>query len=654
MALQGGFNEAALNALSAAVRANDKVPDLHSALAEALQRLGRFDEAISHYRRALALDARNAETLYNYGNLLLRLGRCEDALLTYEQALAIAPGLAEAVNNRGNAFLELGRYREALAEFNRAVAMRPRFVQALSNSANAALRLQRFDEALASCERALAIDERHVTSLALRGDTYYELRRFAEAAAAYERLLAVDPDYPYAEGRALYCRLLCCDWIDYDRAIASVTSKVLVGERVAPPFMFLNMVASPEAGLRCAQTYSRDKHPASPEPMWRRERYAHTKIRIAYLSADFRHHPMAYLMVGLFELHDRQRFESTAISFGPDPRDDFRKRLERSFDQFLDAQTSSDYQIALLLRDLEIDIAIDLMGYTNYSRPGIFTFRPAPIQVNYVGFAGSLGSAAIDYIIADRFIIPENDRRFYSEEVVYLPDTYWPTDSGRAIETSRPIRSGASLPVSGFVFCCFNQSSKIAPSIFDVWMRLLRQVEGSVLWLVEDNADAARNLSQEAEHRGISAERLVFAPRVTIEEYLARLPLADLLLDTLPFNAHTTASDALWMGLPVVTCAGAGFAARVAGSLLHAIGLPELVTNSLEEYEALALRLARDPGMLAGIRAKLARNRQSFPLFDTDRFRRHIESAYETMWARYQRGEPPAGFAVDPVSARAG
>jgi len=355
---------------------------------------------------------------------------------------------------------------------------------------------------------------------------------------------------------------------------------------------------------------------------------------------------MAYLMVGLFELHDRSRFETTAISFGPDPQDAFRQRLERAFDRFIDVRTKTERDVALLVRELEIDIAVDLMGYTNYSRPGILALRPAPLQVNYIGFAGTMGADYMDYVIADRFIIPEQARRFYTEQVVYLPDTYWPTDAGRTIDAVPPTRTAVGLPESGFVFCCFNQSSKITPPVFDVWMRLLRQVEGSVLWLVEDNADAPRNLRREAERRGVSASRLIFAPRVKVEEYLARLPLAGLLLDTLPFNAHTTASDALWAGLPVVTCAGASFTARVAGSLLHAIGLPELVTDSLADYEALALALARDEVRLGRLRAKLQRNRQSFPLFDTERFRRHIESAYVVMSDRQRRGEPPQGFAV--------
>jgi protein O-GlcNAc transferase len=355
-------------------------------------------------------------------------------------------------------------------------------------------------------------------------------------------------------------------------------------------------------------------------------------------------------MAGCFEAHDKARFETIAISFGPNPDDSFRRRLEEPFDRFLDVPSRNDHELTLLVSDLEVDIAVDLMGYTNNSRPAILVPRPAPVQVNFLGYAGTMGADHIDYIIADKFLIPEGRAEFYSESIVYLPDTYWPTDSKLAIDGATPRRSDVGLPESAFVFCCFNNNYKIAPAVFDIWMRLLRQIDDSVLWLIEDNAVAVSNLRQEADRRGVAVERLVFSSRVSVPAYLARLQIADLFLDTLPYNAHTTASDALWVGLPVVTCAGSSFAARVAGSLLDALGLPELVTESLEDYEALALRLARDRDLLATIRAKIVRRRRTSPLFDTSRFCRHLESAYHTMWERAQRGEPPTSFAVAPLS----
>jgi len=646
MALQAGFNEQAINVLAAAIKLNDKIPDLHGGIAEALQRLGRFEDAIAHYRQALALDPGYVEALYNCGNVLLKLKDFEAALANYDRALAIEPDFAEAIHNRGNTLFELQRYEEALADYDRALTIKPRFAQALSNRGNALLQFKRYDEALASCDRALAIDPGNAGALANRGTAFYELRRFSEAASDFKRLLAIDPDYAYAPGKLLFCRLLHCDWADYDQATRSIVNGVAAGKRAALPYMFLNIADSADAQMKCAQVFHRDKYRTASNTIGMGTRYDHAKIRVAYLSADFHHHPMAYLTAGLFEQHDTSQFETTAISFGPNPGDQFRKRLENSFDRFLDAQTRNDRDLGRLVRELEIDIAVDLMGYTNNSRPAILGLRPAPVQVNFLGYAGTLGADHIDYIIADRFIIPEGCQSFYTENIVYLPDTYLPTDSTRSPGEHTPTRGAAGLPENGFVFCCFNNNYKITPPIFDIWMRLLLSVDGSVLWLVEDNAAAVGNLRQEAERRGVVPERLVFAPRVKLDDYLARLRLADVFLDTLPYNAHTTASDALWAGLPVVTCAGSSFAARVAGSLLNAVGLPELITGNLEDYEALALKLARDRDLLAQIRLRLWTNRRKFPLFDTARFCSHIESAYHTMWERHQRGERPASFAV--------
>jgi predicted O-linked N-acetylglucosamine transferase (SPINDLY family) len=376
--------------------------------------------------------------------------------------------------------------------------------------------------------------------------------------------------------------------------------------------------------------------------------YQHDRIRLAYLSADFHNHATSYLINELFELHDKSKFEIIAISFGPDRLDEFRMKLAGSVTQFIEVQNQSDFEVARLLRDREIDIAVDLKGYTRDSRPGILAFRPAPIQVNYLGFPGTMGADFIDYIIADRFVIPPAERVCYTEKIVYLPDSYQPNDSKRRIADHTPTRAEAGLPETGFVFCSFNNSYKIGPVVFDCWMRLLHRVAGSVLWLLGSNDAMIRNLRRSAEYRGIAPDRLIFAPRIGLADHLARHRLADIMLDSLPYNAHTTASDALWAGLPVLTCAGSTFAGRVAGSLLTAIGLPELIARSPADYEALALAL--DPDRLAALKAKLAQNRPFSALFDADRYRRHIESAYESMYARHRRGEAPAEFAVTPLA----
>jgi predicted O-linked N-acetylglucosamine transferase (SPINDLY family) len=354
-------------------------------------------------------------------------------------------------------------------------------------------------------------------------------------------------------------------------------------------------------------------------------------------------------MAGLFEHHDRSRFETTALSYGPAVESDMRRRLQGSFDRFFDVRMQADWDVAVLIRRLEIDIAVDLKGLTGRARTNILARRAAPIQVSYIGYPGTMGADYIDYIIADRWVIPEPDRQWYSEKIVYLPDSYQANDSKRRIADRAPTRIEAGLPQTGFVFCSFNATYKISPDIFTLWMRLLRAIDGSVLWLIEENAVAVDNLRREAMERGVSPERLIFAPKISTDAHLARQRLADLFLDTLPYNAHTTASDALWAGLPVLTCPRSTFAGRVGASLLHAVGLPEMITASLEEYEALALRLARDPALLASLKAKLASNRLKCPLFDTQRFTRHVEAAFTTMWELHQRGEAPRSFAVEAI-----
>ena len=371
---------------------------------------------------------------------------------------------------------------------------------------------------------------------------------------------------------------------------------------------------------------------------------------MAYLSADFYAHATAFLMAGVFEHHDRARFETDAVSFSPDDASQMRARLERAFDRFTDVHGMDDAAVAAMLREMEIDIAVDLKGYTGGARPGILAFRPAPVQIHYLAYPGTMGAGFIDYLLADRTVVPEEERKFYMEQIAYLPDSYQCNDSARRISERTATREESGLPESGFVFCCFNSNYKIMPEMFDIWMRLLHAIPGSVLWLLEENPAATANLLREAQTRGVAAERLVFAKRIALPDHLARLRNADLVLDTLPYGAHTTASDALWAGVPVLTCLGSTFAGRVAASLLWALGLPELIAHSRDEYETAARNLARDASALAAIKARLAENRDTYPLFDTARITRNLEAAYTQMWERQQRGMPPASFAVDAAA----
>lgn len=623
---------------------------LHSNRGDTLRELKRHEEALASLDKALAIDPGSVEALNNRGNTLRDLRRCEEALASFDRALKISPNHPVVHSNRGNVLQDLKRYGEAVASYDRALAIDPGFADALLGRGNALKALRLYQEAIASYEKALALRSGFADALCGLGDALQELDRYPEAIDSYGKALTLNPDLEYAAGMLARARMRSCDWRARDREVGRLVADIRAGKRSVTPFDSLSICDSPDDQLLCSRTWVRDKLSASPDPFWKGDRYRHDRIRVAYLSADFHEHAMAYLAAGLFEAHDRGRFETTAVSFGPDVPGAMRSRLKGAFSRFVDVHRRSDREVARLLRELEIDIAVDLNGFTTDSRTGIFAFRGAPVQVNYLGYPGTMGADYMDYILADRFVIPLQHHACFAEKVVYLPGAYQVNDAKRRIAEHVPARGEYGLPEPGFVYCCFNNNYKFTPGIFGIWMRLLNKVPGSVLWLLESNAAAARNLKMAAAEWGVVPERLVFATRIKLEDHLARHRLADLSLDTLPYNAHTTTSDALWAGLPVVTCLGTTFAGRVGASLLSAIGLDELITHSLEEYEALAWELATDPKRLAGIRAKLAANRTTHPLFDTDRMRRHIEAAYTTMWERYQRGEPPAGFSVPAVS----
>jgi protein O-GlcNAc transferase len=544
---------------------------------------------------------------------------------------------------------QAGRFEEALGFIDTAIAAEPARAQLWNNRGVVLAAMKRFDAAYENFARALALDPGFAGALANRAHALMQLHRPEQAIGDYQRLLVRNPEAAFARGNLLRAKLQCCNWRglqeEWERAVADMSA----GKPTIPPMVATALSNAPEHQLLASRILAHTKYPPSTAPLWKGERYGHKRIRIAFLSADFHAHATATLMAGVFEAHDRSRFETFAISLGPDDASPMRRRLVDAFEHFLCIAQKNDADIAKLLREKEVDMVIDLKGFTDGCRPAILGQRPAPLQINYLGFPATMGAPYMDYIIADPIVIPVERQIHYSEKVAYLPHSYQPNDRTRRVAATVPSRAESGLPQTGFVFCCFNSSYKITPEMFDVWMRLLGQVEPSVLWLLEDSPLVQRNLKREAAARGVDGERLVFAPRMDPPDHLARHVLADLFLDTRPYNAHTTASDALWMGLPLVTCPGHTFASRVAASLLHAIGMPELVTSSLGEYEELACALARDFARLADIKSKLARNRETSPLFDVAQFTRHLESAYTTMWDRQQRGESPASFAVEPL-----
>jgi predicted O-linked N-acetylglucosamine transferase (SPINDLY family) len=673
---QSGEFEAALEYIDRAIALRPGDAACHSNRGKALAGLGRAADALASYDRAVALAPGYAEAHNNRGNALRALKRAADALASYDRAIAIAPGYAEAFGNRGNALMDLRRPEEALASYDRALGLKPGLASAHANRgvallesrhlagalasfdhairlapgnaeahANRALvllRLGRPGDALAACDAALGLNPGHATALAHRGLVLQQLGRMEEAAACYGRAVALRPDAAFLYGTWLHACMKVCDWSRWESSVAEMLGMLEAGLPVAPPFALLAVTDSAARQRRAAEILVQSRFPAVPEPRTPDRRPRTERLRLGYFSADFHDHPTMYLMAELFERHDRDRFELMAFSFGPDRRDAMRRRVETAFDRFLDVRDRSDGEIAALARELEVDIAVDLKGFTQDHRIGIFAHRASSLQVGYLGYPGTTGAGYLDYLIADRVLIPDASQRHYSEKIVYLPGCYQVNDRRRPAADAPLDRRDLGLPGSGFVFCCFNNSYKITPPVFDGWMRILGEVRDSVLWLFAENSAVARNLRREAGARGIDPARLVFAAPLPQPEHLARHAAADLFLDTTPCNAHTTASDALWCGLPLLTQAGESFASRVAASLLQDLGLPELVTHSQPEYERTAVALAGDAQRLARIRGSLAEGRLAAPLFDAGRFAGTIESAYLEIHARWLRGEPPA------------
>ena len=637
------------DALAAYDKALVLKPDLATAWlgrGNVFDQLKRYDDALAACDKAVALQPDLASAWLVRGNVFGQLKLYDDAFAAYDKALALGPDLENAWLGRGNAFLELRRYDDAFAAYDKALALRPDLENAWLGRGNAYLELKRYGDALIAYDKALALGPDLENAWLGRGNAFLELQRYGDAIAAYDKALALNTGLVSAEGARFFAKKSVCDWTDYSTECDHLAASVSAKRTTTNPFAFIAISPSPEDQLQCAKLWVAEKFPLSRNPIWRGERYRHDRIRVAYVSADFHQHATSYLMAGMFECHDTSRFEITAISIGPDDDSELRRRLKHSFEHFVDHSKQSDDEIASYIKGAEIDILIDLKGFTQDARTNIFARRPAPVQVNYIGYPGTMGASYIDYIIADRTTIPDESRRFYSEKIVVMPNSYQVNDSKRVVCDIAVDRLEAGLPPTGFVFCCFNNNYKIEPSVFDCWMRILAQLEGSVLWLLEDNTSAAENLKNEAMVRGINADRLIFAKRLPLPEHLARHKLADLFLDTLPCNAHTTASDALWSGLPMLTCLGETFAGRVGASLLSAIGLPELITISLESYEQMAIDLASDSQKLAVIRRELERNRSTTPLFNTSLYTKHIETAYDAMYERYQAGLSPDHIVV--------
>ena len=669
--VKAGQHEEAAQAAAQLIAAGHSQPELRVNAGIALLELKRPQEAIASFEQALASAPQHLKALNNLAVALIETGQFGPAIAVADRALAVHPQYAEALHAKGRALARQGLPTQAEPLLRQATELRPRDVDMLLSHASCLIDLHQAARAIEQVERALSIDPLCANAYVLGGKALAAQGRHPDALANYHKALEIEPHLdvahyqkalaeielkmlPQAARSLEHCqlgialtqplRMQMCDWTGFEAGLDGLRTEAI--RQKSNPFAFLAMRDDPQMHLELARAHLESlqipqdvQHRFPP----RRE----GPIRVGYFSSDYYQHATAYLMAELFGSHARGAFEIHAFSFGPQVFDAMRSHIEERVDHFHDVSDLTDQAVAAQARELHIDIAVDLKGFTRDGRPGIFAHRCAPVQVSYLGYPGTTGADFMDYVIADQVVLAPEHQRFFTEKAVYMPHSYQVNDSRRAISDRQFTRAELGLPDEGFVFCCFNNNYKILPSTFDGWMRILHAVPGSVLWLFQDNATAAENLAKEAEKRGVSGQRLVFAPRMPLDEHLARHRAADLFIDTLPYNAHTTASDALWTGLPVLTLAGQAFAGRVAASLLTAVGLPELITHTQEDYEARAIHLATHPEALKTLRAQLQTLLQGNPpLFDGQRFTRDLETAYRTMLERQQAGLPCAPITV--------
>jgi protein O-GlcNAc transferase len=649
LVMQGRLEDA-LAACQEALALSPMLAEAHATLGQVLQRQGKHADAITAYECALALKPGLVTLHTEIGNILRLQHRFEEAIAAHQRTIGQTPDCAEAYCNLALTFQNLGRSAEAIEAFQTALRHKPDHAEVYCNLGVLLGTLGRSAEAIAAIEQAIVLNPKLALAHYCMGATLKDAGKLREALAAYRQALACNPGLTPARFELCDLRRHVCDWRGLDADEAGCLEAVRASELRVSPFPTLAMPTTHADQLAHARVWARGADVAGGKVF---SQYAAAlgrrkgdRVRIGYLSADYCQHATAALITELIERHDRERFEVFAYCFSPNDGSDARKRLIAAFDTFVDIRSVPHADAARRIHDDRIDILIDLKGYTRGARTEILSYRPAPIQASFLGYPGSMGATFIDYVIADPFVAPMACQPDYDERIVHLPDSYQPNDTRRQIADRPPTRAECGLPEDGFVFCAFNNTYKITEEVFAIWMRLIEQTPGSVLWLYEANGLCKANLQGEAVRRGIDPGRLVFAPKVRMQEHLARYRIADLFLDTLPYNGHTTASDALWAGLPVVTCAGATFAGRVAGSLLSAVGLPELMTHTLADYEALALGMARDPAALGALRDKLERNRASSPLFDSARYTRNIEAAYLHMVRLRAGGQEPQAFAV--------
>ena len=643
---QQGDLVSAIEPLRQAAEADLHNPSALSNYGNILKDLGQLDLAIIQYQKAVAADPKFADAYYNLGIAQGLRGFHLEAIGSFDAALQLRPNQAQYYLNRGNTYQVLRNLDAALLDYNRVIALQPDSIQGYVNRANLRHPALGDKGVQSDFETALRLEPNSPEALHNFAQYLHASNRYEQAVKILEKLYEVFPDLALCD--LLHCKSLIASWPQWDELLFELRVRLAYQQAVARPFGLMGMLHSETELLTGARNFKKRKFPIRTGLIGAHPHSPRSKIRIGYLAGEFRQHATSILMTGVFESHDRNRFEVYAFDNGWDDGSELRQRQNAAFHKIIDISKVGDLEAARMIAENEIDILIDLNGFFGAARQGVFAFKPSPVQVSYLGCPGTMGAEYFDYLIADSSVIPAASEIFYDEKIVRLPHTYQANDSRRKVSGRAFTRAEAGLPAEGFVFCCFNNNYKILPDTFSQWMRILQKVEGSVLWLFVINQDTVLHLRREAEKRGVHPDRLIFAPPIPPPDHLARHRLADLFLDTLPYNAHTTASDALWMGLPLVTQVGTTFPGRVAASLLSALGVPELITRSPEAYEALAVDLATAPTKLKAIREKIISQRATAPLFNTKLFTQHFEQALEAMYQRHQSGLPPAAITIKP------
>ena len=572
----------------------------------ALQGDAKHAEALDVFKQALQINGKDFASLYSMGISLGATGKKIEALESFTQAAEAAPHLALAHFAKAQSYADIGLADDAVICFDKAIEVDPSYTQAYTNKAALLQAIDRHHDALLTLVACVEVDPDNFTAFEGQGQLLGQFKQYDLSVNAFKRALQINPMYSYGEGHLMHARLSCCDWTDFEEARESIFQGIRDGKKACGAMTVMSITDDAALARQCIETYAKDNYGDPLFKLWNGEKYAHRRKRVAFISADFRIHPVGYLLIEMIENFDKEKFELTGVFTGTPDGSDLWKRYRCAFDHYLDAKNMPSLELAKLLRAMEIDIAIDLSGHTEGTKLDVLSHRPAPVQMTYLGFPGTLGLPFIDYLIADPRIIPPESQQHYREKILYLPHCYLPRDTSVVPSPETPKRSDFGLPEEGFVFCSFNHDYKINPPMFKIWMDLLKEVPGSVLWLMKLNESAQENLSKEAVKHGVDPDRLVYATRVPrVEDHLARYRLAGLFLDTFPYNGHTTAGDALSSGLPVVTLCGNSFASRVAGSLIYDIGVNDLVSNSLQQYHDKALMFATNQDMRASIQNTL-------------------------------------------------